>query len=104
MALPWLIGAAAVATVGYLASSSSSSDDYDEKEERKERKRAKARKEELLRRELSNLKLSFQDKWGVEYQENSIAVQKIQKLINQEKDLKREIEKLEALNKEIKFL
>lgn len=72
MALPWIIGAAAVATVAYLASdddssSSSSSDRYDRGREAKEREKEK--KNERIHdeiREYKDTQLSqIEEKYGV---------------------------------------
>ena len=54
--LPWLIGAAVVAGVGYMASSSDSSDDDDDDYERAERRRERARRREREREEERNRK------------------------------------------------
>ena len=82
-----------------------SEDCYDEKEERKERKRerrrAEAQQEENLRQELSNLKLSFQSKWNIEYTSHSTDAPQIKILIKREKALDKEIEELKVLAKEI---
>ena len=74
---------------------------YDEKEERKERKRerrrAEARKEEILKNELSTLKLFFQKKWGVEYNASLTKIPKIQELIKEQRVLADEISSLNQL-------
>lgn len=71
--LPWLIGAAVVAGVGYMASSSDSSDDDDDDYERAERRREREREEERNRKNLKseiddfkNLsKRQIKDKYGI---------------------------------------
>jgi hypothetical protein len=104
MALPWLLGAAAVATVGYLAnssssSSSSSSDDYDERQ--KEAKKKEAKRQEAKRQKAKD---DLHEKWDVKHNVKSIDAPKIQKLIKQEEKLKKESEELEALALEMKSL
>jgi hypothetical protein len=104
MALPWLIGAAAVATVGYLASSSgsSSSDDDDEdyyKKKRDAEKREKRRKERKIEEEEE----VFCKKWGIDNLNSDFDDSpKMQKLIQKEQSLEKKIEELEALALEIK--
>jgi hypothetical protein len=97
MALPWLLGAAAVATVGFLASGD---DDYDDDEEYDREQRIKKEK----KRKRKEAKNNFHEKWGVKHNVKSIDAPKIQKLIKQEEKLKKESEKLEALGLEMKSL
>ena len=60
--LPWLIGAAVVAGVGYMASGSDTNDydddDYEreERREKRERKREKEREEDALKSEIDSFK------------------------------------------------
>jgi len=102
MALPWLLGAAAVATVGYLASDNESSS-YDENDDDYyERKRDAEKKERKKKRK--EAKNNFYNKWEVKHKIDPIFAPKIQKLIKQEEALDKEIEELEALSSEIAIL
>jgi len=101
VALPWLIGAAAVATIGYLASSSnsSSSDDDDDYYKRKIEAEKKLKKEEFKR-----AKNDFLTKWEVNYKSTPSEVPQIKKLILEEDKIKNEIKELLALELEIERL
>ena len=101
MALPWLIGAAVVATVGYLASSSSnSSNDDDDYFEKKIRKRKRKEKKKLSKK----VKNDFFIKWQVEYMSDWVNVPKIKELENKKKRIEKDIKKLISQISEIKEL
>ena len=103
MALPWLIGAAAVATVGYLASKDD--DDYDDDDDYYDsREEARKRERKLKKREFKIAKSNFLTKWEVKYKEDSDESPKIKKLILEEDKIKNEIKELLALELEIERL
>jgi hypothetical protein len=94
MALPWLIGAAAVATVGYLASSSSSSSSSSDYEEEKEE--AERREKRLKKQAFQRAKNDFKIKWGVKYKEGFETTENYNEIQNKIIKIEQEMKVLES--------
>jgi len=109
MALPWLIGAAAVATVGYFEHERREEEEREERRRERRRReererRARERENELKKEKFERAKNDFSIKWEVKYKEDSDESPKIKKLILEEDKIKNEIKELLALELEIERL
>ena len=104
MALPWLIGAAAVATVGYLASKDDNKYDEDDDDYYERKEEARKREKKLKKEEFKRAKSNFLTKWEVKYKEDSDEAPQIKKLILEEDKINNEIKELLALELEIERL
>lgn len=101
MALPWLIGAVAVAGVAYIASSSSNNNDDDDYEERRARERARE-KEEKERNQMIEI---FCEKWELDSFDSSFSDSKqIQKKEKKIQTIDNEINELKFLLQEVKIM
>jgi len=106
MALPWLIGAVAVAGVAYIASSSSSNNnDDDDYEERRARERARRRAREKEEKERNQMIEIFCEKWELDSFDSSFSDSKqIQKKEKKIQTIDNEINELKFLLQEVKIM
>jgi len=114
MALPWIIGGLAVATVAYLASddddSSSSSSSYSDREEkeREAKRRAKEKNNNRIRNEIEEYKkeqiLKIQDKYKTFISlksDKAKVLSKNKSIVYEVADLKKESKELKEAMKEL---
>jgi hypothetical protein len=102
MALPWLIGAAAVATVGYFEHERREEEEREERRRerrRQEKRERKARENELKKEKFERAKNDFLIKWEVKYKEDFSTTPKYTKI----KRVEDEINELETLLLDLKI-
>ena len=108
MALPWLIGAAAVATAGYFANERREEKEREERRRERRRReererRARERENELKKEKFERAKNDFSIKWEVKYKEDFIITPKYTKIKSKLKEVEREINELDNIMSKHKF-